>query len=75
MENMDPLRVGDIEIYWLTGGDFKLDGGTMFGAVPKVLWQKRYPVDSGNCIQMRNDPLLVRTPDALIVIDTGLGTN
>jgi glyoxylase-like metal-dependent hydrolase (beta-lactamase superfamily II) len=73
MENMDPLRVGDIEIYWLTGGDFKLDGGTMFGAVPKVLWQKRYPVDSCNCIQMRNDPLLVRTPDALIVIDTGLG--
>lgn len=73
MEHMTPLRVGDIEICWLSGGDFKLDGGTMFGAVPKVLWQKRYPVDAGNCILMRNDPLLVRTQDALIVIDTGLG--
>lgn len=73
MKLMTPLRVGDIEICWLSGGDFKLDGGTMFGVVPKVLWQKRYPVDAGNCILMRNDPLLVRTPDALVVIDTGLG--
>ena len=73
MEQPTPFRIGDIDIYWLSGGDFRLDGGTMFGAVPKVLWQKRYPVDDGNCIPMCNDPLLVRTPESLIVIDTGLG--
>ena len=73
MERPSPFRVGDIEIYWLSGGDFRLDGGAMFGVVPKALWQKRYPVDGGNCIPMCNDPLLIRTPDNLIVIDTGLG--
>ena len=75
MEQPTPFRIGDIDIYWLSGGDFRLDGGTMFGAVPKVLWQKRYPVDDGNCIPMCNDPLLVRTPESLIVIDTRLGDN
>ena len=73
MDQPTPFRVGDIDIYWLSGGDFRLDGGTMFGPVPKVLWQKRYPVDDGNCIPMCNDPLLVRTPENLVVIDTGLG--
>lgn len=73
MEQALPLGIGDFEINWLNGGDFKLDGGTMFGAVPKMLWQKRYPVDANNCIQMCNDPLLVKTTDALIFIDSGLG--
>jgi glyoxylase-like metal-dependent hydrolase (beta-lactamase superfamily II) len=73
MDHSIPLRIGNIEIRWLSGGDFRLDGGTMFGPVPKVLWQKRYPVDQANCIPMCNDPLLVKTSDALIVIDSGLG--
>jgi glyoxylase-like metal-dependent hydrolase (beta-lactamase superfamily II) len=73
MEKALPLDIGNFELHWLKGGDFKLDGGTMFGAVPKVLWRKRYPVDDNNCIGMCNDPLLVKTPGSLILIDSGLG--
>ena len=68
-----PLHIGDIELSWLQGGFFHLDGGTMFGPVPKVLWQKRYAVDNENLIPMCNDPILVRTGDMNVLIDTGLG--
>lgn len=73
MANLTRLNLGNIDIYWLGGGEFELDGGTMFGAVPKVLWQQRYPADDENYIKMLNAVLLVRTPDANIIIDTGLG--
>jgi glyoxylase-like metal-dependent hydrolase (beta-lactamase superfamily II) len=73
MKMTPPLDIGDIRIHWLGGGDFRLDGGTMFGPVPKVLWQKRYPVDALNTIHMCNDPLLVKTPDTIILVDSGLG--
>lgn len=68
-----PFKLGDIEIFWLKGGEFHLDGGTMFGPVPKLLWQKRYEVDEDNMVALCNDPILVRTPDKNIVIDSGLG--
>jgi glyoxylase-like metal-dependent hydrolase (beta-lactamase superfamily II) len=67
------LGIGDLEIHWLNGGTFELDGGTMFGAVPRVLWSKRFPYDEENFIRLPNLPLLVKTPDALVVIDAGLG--
>ena len=66
------LRIGNFEISWLNGGGFELDGGTMFGAVPKVLWSKKYPAED-NYIRLVNCPLLVKTPEALIVVETGLG--
>jgi len=66
------LRIGTFEIHWLNGGAFQLDGGTMFGAVPKVLWSKKYPAEN-NYIQLVNRPLLIKTPDALVVLETGLG--
>lgn len=67
------LQVGNIKIDWLTGGHFHLDGGTMFGPVPKALWKKRYDVDNNNLVELCNDPILVRTPKYNIIIDTGLG--
>jgi glyoxylase-like metal-dependent hydrolase (beta-lactamase superfamily II) len=67
------LSLGDIELSWLQGGFFHLDGGTMFGPVPKVLWQKRYAADMDNLIPMCNDPILIRTGGKNIIIDTGLG--
>jgi glyoxylase-like metal-dependent hydrolase (beta-lactamase superfamily II) len=67
------LQIGDIEIFWLNGGEFELDGGTMFGAVPKVLWSKRFPADDENYIKLLNAPLLVRAADKLVIIDSGLG--
>jgi len=67
------LQLGNIQINWLNGGEFELDGGTMYGAVPKVLWHKKYPADDNNFIRMLNAPLLVRTGKHNILIDTGLG--
>lgn len=67
------LKIGEFQLVWLSGGNFRLDGGTMFGAVPKVLWQKKYPVDAENTIPMCNDPLLVITPQSVILVDSGLG--
>lgn len=60
-------------VSWLCGGDFELDGGTMFGAVPKILWSERYPADAQNYIRMLNAPLLVQTGGHTVLIDTGLG--
>ena len=67
------LDLGNIRITWLNGGEFELDGGTMYGAVPKILWNRRYPADSENYIRLLNAPLLVQTPSDNILIDTGLG--
>ena len=77
---MRSFKHGNFEIFWLNGGEFELDGGTMFGVVPKVLWAKKYPVVTGNgsrpednYIKLLNYPLLVKTPESLVIIDTGLG--
>jgi len=67
------LSVGDFKIYWLNGGNFRLDGGTMFGAVPKVLWERKCKADAANTLPFTNDVLLVRTPEQNLIIDTGLG--
>ncbi len=67
------LDLGSISIHWLEGGHNQLDGGAMFGAVPKILWSRKCPPDGENYLSYRNDPLLVRTEQANIVIDTGLG--
>jgi len=70
---METLSLGNISISWLHGGNFELDGGTMYGAVPKILWQDKYPPDPDNYIRMLNAPLLVQTQDSNLIIDTGLG--
>jgi len=67
------FRLGDFELTWLSGGMFELDGGAMFGVVPKVLWQKKYPGDAENYIPLVASPILVKTPDALVLIESGLG--
>ena len=73
MHSSGSFKIGDIQLIWLNGGNFRLDGGAMFGAVPKVLWQKCYAVDEKNTILMCNDPLLIVTPQNIILVDTGLG--
>jgi glyoxylase-like metal-dependent hydrolase (beta-lactamase superfamily II) len=77
---MRSFTLGDFQIFWLNGGEFELDGGTMFGVVPKVLWSKKYPADADtnirhedNYIKLLNYPLLIKTLDSLVIVDTGLG--
>lgn len=73
MNNGPKLDLGDRTIHWLFGGQNSLDGGAMFGAVPKMLWNKKCEVDADNCFEMVNNPLLVQTPEAKVLIDTGFG--
>lgn len=54
-------------------GNFKLDGGAMFGVVPKVLWQRNYPADENNLCNWAMRSLLIKQGDRKILIDTGIG--
>lgn len=54
-------------------GTFKLDGGAMFGIVPKTLWQKAYPADENNLVTLSMKTLLIETENKLILVDTGIG--
>jgi glyoxylase-like metal-dependent hydrolase (beta-lactamase superfamily II) len=67
------FRLGEFELFWLRGGRFALDGGAMFGVVPKVLWSKKYPSDEDNLVPLLAWPILVRTPRALVLVESGLG--
>ncbi len=62
-----------MKIYPIETGNFKLDGGAMFGVVPKVLWQRTNPADSNNLIDMAVRCLLIEDGNRLILIDTGTG--
>jgi glyoxylase-like metal-dependent hydrolase (beta-lactamase superfamily II) len=65
--------LGDLRIHALEGGLQRLDGGAMFGVVPKPLWERRIPADERNRIPLALRSLLVETADELVLIDTGLG--
>lgn len=62
-----------MQIYPIQTGFFKLDGGAMFGVVPKVIWQKTNPADANNLIDMSLRCMLIEDGDRLILIDNGTG--
>ena len=62
-----------MKIYPIEAGNFKLDGGAMFGVVPKVLWVRTNPSDVNNKIEMASRCLLIEDGARLILIDTGMG--
>ena len=62
-----------MKLYAIETGHFKLDGGAMFGVVPKALWQKTNPADAQNRIEMAARSLLIEDGNHLILIDTGMG--
>ena len=62
-----------MRIYPIQTGNFKLDGGAMFGVVPKSIWQKTNPADSNNMIEMGMRSLLIEDGQKLVLIDTGMG--
>ena len=63
-----------MKIYPIETGNFKLDGGAMFGVVPKSLWQKTNPADANNMIEMSMRCMLIEDGRRLILVDTGLGS-
>ncbi|WP_370226918.1 MBL fold metallo-hydrolase [Mesoflavibacter sp.] len=62
-----------MKLYPINAGNFKLDGGAMFGVVPKSLWTRTNPADSNNMIDIAARCLLIEDGNRLILIDTGMG--
>jgi glyoxylase-like metal-dependent hydrolase (beta-lactamase superfamily II) len=68
------MTFGEFELFPLFDGFFRLDGGAMFGVVPKPLWEKRAPADEKNRIALAMRPLALRTADGrTMMIDAGIG--
>ena len=69
------VRFGSFELHWIETGDIWLDGGAMFGVVPKALWARQLPPDDKNRIPMTMRCLLIRslTTGRLYLIDNGAG--
>ncbi len=67
------MNLGDFNLTLVDDGGYRLDGGAVFGAVPRVLWQKHKPPDEHNRIRMATNSLLVERGSDLLLIDTGIG--
>ncbi|MDP7016295.1 MAG: MBL fold metallo-hydrolase [Pirellulaceae bacterium] len=68
------MQLGEFQIDVVSGGKFRMDGGTMFGVVPKALWNRLYPADENNLIAQETNCLLVRGSERTVLIDTGYGS-
>lgn len=67
------MEIGDYRIEVIPDTEFRLDGGAMFGVVPRVLWERVSPPDELNRIRMNMNCLFVETPNERILIETGIG--
>ena len=70
---VESRTVGTLHVHALQAGRQQLDGGAMFGVVPKTLWERKIAADARNRIPLGMRCLLVEHPDALVLIDTGVG--
>jgi len=68
------MRIGDYDLYSIETSEFSLDGGAMFGIVPKPIWEREAPSDALNRIDMVTRSLLLCSDEKKILIDTGNGT-
>ncbi len=66
-------KLGRFQLQRLSDGQFRMDGGAVFGVVPKVLWEKVKTPDARNRVTLATNCLLVRTPEANILIEAGVG--
>jgi glyoxylase-like metal-dependent hydrolase (beta-lactamase superfamily II) len=67
------VKLGEFELTALSDGCFRLDGGSMFGVVPRPLWEKHKPPDELNRIHLGLNCLMVRAPGELVLVEAGLG--
>lgn len=70
---METLNLKKYTLTWLSGGVTFLDGGAMFGVVPKPLWEKRYPSNEKNQIELRTDPIFFQINGKNFLIESGIG--
>lgn len=72
--NLFPFEINyTMKLYPIETGNFKLDGGAMFGVVPKTIWSKTNPADANNLIDLAARSLLIEDGNRLILIDNGMG--
>jgi glyoxylase-like metal-dependent hydrolase (beta-lactamase superfamily II) len=67
------MKLGDLEFYILTDGTLRLDGGAMFGVVPRPLWERKLPADERNRVLLGMNCLLIRSAGKWILVETGAG--
>jgi glyoxylase-like metal-dependent hydrolase (beta-lactamase superfamily II) len=67
------MQIGKFKITPLEFGKFRLDGGAMFGVVPRVLWERYHPADEKNTIAMVMRAMMIEVDDRKIIVDTGFG--
>ena len=72
-KTVERMVLGDVELVTLCDGFFALDGGAMFGTVPRTLWESRLPPDGRHRIPLSMRPLVIRTGQATVLIDAGCG--
>jgi glyoxylase-like metal-dependent hydrolase (beta-lactamase superfamily II) len=70
---MEQFTFHQMTLNWLQGGMTNMDGGAMFGVVPKPLWAKKYGVNENNQIELPTDPILIRYEGKQLLIDSGIG--
>lgn len=68
------MEIGSYQINSINAGNFKLDGGAMFGIIPKPLWEKTNPADEANRVNLATRCLLLQSGEKKILIDTGMGS-
>lgn len=69
----EPVEIGSYRVHFPLDGHFRLDGGAMFGVIPKPLWSRSVEVDDRNRIELAARPMLLRDGDRTILVDTGIG--
>lgn len=67
------MRFGKFEIFSIVENSFKIDGGAMYGVIPKIIWQKFSPPDENNLVKLDINLLLIKTDGENILIDVGMG--
>ncbi len=67
------MKFGNFEIFSIVENSFKIDGGAMYGVVPKIIWQKFNPPDESNLVKLDMNLLLIKTDGENILIDAGMG--
>src|ERR1700674_4955049 len=67
------MKLGDLEFHILNDGGSRLDGGAMFGIIPRPMWERVAPPDERNRIRLRMNSLLIRTAGKIILVETGAG--
>jgi glyoxylase-like metal-dependent hydrolase (beta-lactamase superfamily II) len=70
---MHRITLGDFELTVFSDGTYPLDGGALFGVIPKVMWSKKVTANDKNCITVGLNSLLIRTGKQTVLVETGMG--